>query len=153
MGHLMEKNERSKEIMSAAIMGNIQGKDRLSTADGQVLANNGMFMVAHLFQEDFLTGTLDMSEDAEYPHELQRRDPEIVAKCKRLRERLGRGGGRQKKPHASFSMALLQQLKGSRLYRRLAREAIDGKLPGPPSYFTRRKDGYSVPALNICKGM
>jgi len=77
----------------------------------------------------------------------QRREQEIVAKCKRLRERLGRGGGRQKKPQASFSMAL-QQVKGSRLYRRLAREAIDGKLPGPPSYFTQRKDGYSLPALN-----
>jgi len=80
MGHLMEKNERSKENMSAAIMGNVLGKDRLSTADGLVLTHHGIYMVAHLFQEDFLTGTLDMSRDVDFPQDLQRRDPEIVAK-------------------------------------------------------------------------
>jgi len=147
MGHLMEKNERSKENMSAAIMGNALGKDRLSTADGLVLAHHGIYMVAHLFQEDFLTGTLDMSRDADFPQELQRREPEIVAKCKRLRGKIGRAGGRQKRPQSSFSLAL-QQVKGSRLYRKMARDEIDGKLPGPPSYFTRRKDGYSVPVLH-----
>ena len=38
--------------------------------------------------------------------------------------------------------------KFSSLHRKLVREEQEGGVPGPPSYFTRRRDGIPVPALH-----
>ena len=40
-------------------------------------------------------------------------------------------------------------VKFSGLYRRMRREALDATMPGPPSYFSRRRDGIPTPALNL----
>jgi hypothetical protein len=38
-------------------------------------------------------------------------------------------------------------MKFSGLYHRMCREVAVSQRPGPPSYFTRRKDGISTPNL------
>ena len=40
-------------------------------------------------------------------------------------------------------------MKLSKLYRSLKLQQEDRLLPGPPSFFTRRKDGYSLPPLHV----
>jgi hypothetical protein len=47
---------------------------------------------------------------------------------------------------------LLQNIGGMRssgLYRHMRRGAQDSSMPGPPSYFTRRRDGIPMPNLSL----
>ncbi len=36
----------------------------------------------------------------------------------------------------------------SGLYRKLCRDSVDALIPGPPSFYTRRRDGILVPSLD-----
>ena len=43
---------------------------------------------------------------------------------------------------------MLERSKWSRLYRKVNRKSIDQGIAGPPSFFTRRRDGIPVPTLD-----
>jgi hypothetical protein len=43
---------------------------------------------------------------------------------------------------------LMEKLKFSGLYRKLCKDSVDTFMPGPPSFFTRRRDGISFSAFD-----
>jgi hypothetical protein len=50
--------------------------------------------------------------------------------------------------HGNFCQ-ITESVKYSGLFRKLTREARDAMYPGPPSFFTRRRDGIPVPTLGL----
>jgi hypothetical protein len=115
----------------------------ISMADGLMLEQAGMVSVKHLFKPDDITGRLLVSENCSYDGI----PPNIATKCRVLRMRLCALGKRiREMPEGTFSQ-VIKEVKMSQLYRKMYRKHVDGLLPGPPSYFTRRKDGIPVPSL------
>jgi hypothetical protein len=115
----------------------------ISMADGLMLEQAGMVSVKHLFKPDDITGRLLVSENCSYDGI----PPNIATKCRVLRMRLCALGKRIREvPEGTFSQ-VIKEVKMSQLYRKMYRKHVDGLLPGPPSYFTRRKDGIPVPSL------
>ncbi len=51
------------------------------------------------------------------------------------------------RPLGSF-IQIAESKKWSGLYRIMSRKNIDNDIPGPPAYFTRRRDGIPVPSLH-----
>ncbi len=72
----------------------------------------------------------------------------LVMKCKSLRGRLQNIRSRGGTVLGSFS-STTEGIKFSALYRKLPRDNKDAYLPGPPSYFTRRRDGIPFPLLDL----
>jgi hypothetical protein len=86
-------------------------------------------------------------EDTDYPERMIRDYAHIVTKCKNLRHNLRR----KAYPRSGAMGSFLHTISGFKLsgtFRKMCRDVVDISLPGPPSFFTRRKDGISVPALN-----
>jgi hypothetical protein len=46
------------------------------------------------------------------------------------------------------TLEALEGARWSKIYRNLYRDGVDSGMPGPPSYFTRRRDGIPVPSLS-----
>jgi hypothetical protein len=112
-------------------------------AEGLLLEQAGMTSVGQLFKTDEITGRLLISENCSYEGIPQN----IANKCRVLRMRLCALGKRIRgAPEGTFGQAI-QGVKLSQLYRKMYRKHVDELLPGPPSYFTRRKDGIPVPPL------
>jgi hypothetical protein len=89
-----------------------------------------------------------MEHDAELDGRLGPANQGLVNKCKNLRGKIyKRRLPATARCPAGFADMFLG-MKWSKLYRSLHREEEDSKLPGPPSYFTRRRDGIPVPPLN-----
>ena len=151
MAEMLELNEKDKDSWGTA---NIAGHSSMHTlydisaADGITLAHYNFTHVLQLFGTQELTGTIDLNQNATYPEQLQLNHPWITEKCKNLRiqiKNLGRNG-------CSIMGNFFQNMGGVRfsgLYRRMRRGALDATMPGPPSYFSRRRDGIPTPALNL----
>jgi hypothetical protein len=72
----------------------------------------------------------------------------LIMKCKNFRSLLH---GRRVTGGTALGsfIHITEGIKYSGLYRKLSRGARDASLPGLPSYFTRGKDGITVPALHL----
>jgi len=55
--------------------------------------------------------------------------------------------GRDDISPGSGTLVALDRLRWSNADRKMHRKGIDGGMPGPPFYFTRRRDGIPVPSL------
>jgi hypothetical protein len=146
MAKIMELNENEAGgWLTAPLVGHGSSPEifAISMADGLMLEQAGMTCVKQLFKTDDLTGRLLVGENCGY----EGVPPNIANKCRVLRMRLCALGKRVREvPEGTFCQ-LVQETKMSQLYRRMHRQHVDGLLPGPPSYFTRRKDGIPVPSL------
>jgi hypothetical protein len=156
MGEMMLRNEKSREgWMSGSIAGNHMSLPiyRISAAEGLVLHSYGIDRVAQLCGVNDLNGRIDPNtngsevEGGLFTEELVTRYPVLITKCNSLRGVLaGEGLPGGPAPQGPFLKTSLNG-KFSSLYRKLFREEQEGGVPGPPSYFTRRRDGIPVPAL------
>jgi hypothetical protein len=150
MAKMLELNETSNEgWTTASIAGHTKAGDifRISAADGVVLDHFGLTHVGRLFGRDDMTGLTRTELDAEYPIEMIDRYAGLVTKCKNLRRRLQ--GMRMPGNVVMGSFChITQGIKFSGLFRKMNRDNRDAALPGPPSYFTRRRDGIPVPPLD-----
>jgi hypothetical protein len=115
----------------------LKGLDRAST---HLILND----LIQLFKLNDLTGQPLIRENREYGIEV----PQLLAnKCRLLRSRLNALGKRiQDMPGGSFGQ-VTKTAKLSQLYRRMHRSQVDSMMPGPPAYFTRRRDGIPIPPL------
>jgi hypothetical protein len=151
MAEMLELNEKDKNSWGTA---NIAGHSSMSSlyeisaADGITLAHYNLTQVQQLFATHELTGTIDINQNATYPEQLQLGHPWIIEKCKNLRVQLKNMGRHGCRTMGNF----FQNMGGMRfsgLYRRMCRGALDASMPGPPSYFSRRRDGIPTPSLNL----
>jgi hypothetical protein len=151
MARMLELNEESDDgWMTASIAGHTSTLDiyRISAADGIVLDHYGFTYVGKLFGQDDMTGRIRLDSDVEYPREMMDRYAGLVMKCKNLRGRLKNIRTRGGTVLGNFS-SITEGIKFSGLYRKLHRDRRDASLPGPPAYFTRRRDGIPVPSLGL----
>jgi len=119
---------------------------KISLAEGLILQRCGLTYVAQLFQINELNGKIDKYRDASLQAIAQY--PILQNKCKVLRSRLARMLGADESAPNISSLAALERLRWSNLYRKMHRICIDDGMPGPPSFFTRRRDGIPVPPLH-----
>jgi hypothetical protein len=157
MGEMMLRNEKSREgWMSGSIAGNHMSLPiyRVTPAEGVVLHNYGIDRVAQLFGVNDLNGRIDLNtngsevEGGLFVEEFVTRYPLIVIKCNSLRGTIaGEGLPVGPAPQGPFLKTCING-KFSSLHRKLVREEQESVIPGPPSYFTRRRDGIPVPALH-----
>jgi hypothetical protein len=151
MAEMLELNEKSSDgWMMANIASHTRMLDiyRISTADGIVLDYYGFTHVRKLFGQDDLTGRIRLELDAEYPEAMMDRYAGLVMKCKSLRgclQSIRITGGIAPGNFRNIT----EGIKFSGLYRKVKRDNKDASLPGPPSYFTRRRDGIPVPSLDL----
>ena len=147
---LLNNENNSATWLSAPITGHalISPITRITNAEGYLLAHNGITFVGQLFGLGELTGRIEKDSDANIGALIGQGNDQIIFKCKMLRKTLAR----QRRPFdllpVSNVLAQLAGLKWSIVYRRLHRNLVDDGMPGPPSYFTRRKDGIPVPTLS-----
>jgi hypothetical protein len=118
-----------------------------------VLHNHGIDRVAQLFGVNDLNGRIDPRtngsevEGGLFGDKLVTRYPLIVIKCNSLRGTIvGEGLPVGPAPQGPFLRTCLNR-KFSSLHRKLFRKEQEGRIPGPPFYFTRRGDGIPVTAL------
>jgi hypothetical protein len=147
MAKLMELNENSGEgWLTAPLAGHSSSPPifRISVAESLLLEQEGLLFVGQLFKTDDLTGRPLVGENREYGAGVP---PPIGNKCRLLRSRLNAQGKRiQDMPGGSFGQ-ITKNAKLSQLYRHMHRAQVDSMMPGPPAYFTRRRDGIPVPPL------
>ena len=152
--HLLGLNEKSRESwLTAPIAGHTLSPDlfRITEADGYYLGNNGLTHVSQLFGECYFTGGIRLGENANLPQNIIR-DDYLTNKCKILRQALAqRRFPAPARPLGSF-IQIAESKKWSGLYRIMSRKNIDNDIPGPPAYFTRRRDGIPVPSLHRFMG-
>jgi hypothetical protein len=147
-------NETNRESWSMTpIAGHTLASDfhRITEADGYLLAANNLTHVGQLFGENYFTGSIQMGEDAVLPQGLGENANFLKDKCRMLRRTLSNKNASCPQPLGSFYQ-VFQSKKWSRLNRELTRSKLDSTMPGPPSYFTRRKDGIPVPPLHKYMG-
>ena len=149
--NFLQLNEKSKESwLTVPIAGHskIPPIYRLTVADGYTLAQQGYTHIAQLFAENYFTGGMQWNEDAEYTGLRGANVEHIIVKCKMLRRELTQSlPSRAPRPIGSLEQTL-QGKKLSSVFRESARRELDGSIPGPPAYFTRRRDGISIPPLH-----
>jgi hypothetical protein len=150
MADMLKLNEKSKDSWATAnIAGHSEMQDlyRITAADGITLATHGFTHVGQLWGKNDMTGRLDRNMDTRYPEDLEMNHRPLVDKCKNLRNRLQGRCVTGTIVLGAFSQ-ITGSLKMSGIYRKLCREAVDASMPGPPSFYTRRKDGIPVPPLD-----
>ena len=149
---LLLLNEKNRETwLTAPIAGHTLSPliYSISVADGYFLAQQGYTYVAQLFGEDYFTGGIQYNADANIRVGLGPNAELLINKCKMLRQKLAQANlARGPKPTCSFERATKYK-KWSGLFRQLNRIETDSTMPGPPSYFTRRRDGIPVPSLQL----
>ena len=89
-----------------------------------------------------------MRTSIEYPHELAARHQGTVVKCKHLRNIISKMGFKDTGASKGSFFRETEGIKYSGLYRKLVMEDISNRLPWPPAYFTRQRDGIMVPRLH-----
>jgi hypothetical protein len=150
MAELLELNEKTRDGWhTASISGHSESYDlfRISSAEGLILAHYGLNHVGQLFGISDITGQTILTQDTVYPEGLEGRYPELVIKCKNLRVKL-RGRPLSTGMVIGNFLQVTAGMKYSGLYRKMVRAELDASMPGPPAFFTRRKDGIPVPALS-----
>ena len=147
---LLQANEITEQGWKIAnIAGHSLGTGiyKITVNEGYTLMHYGFTHVSQLFKEQEYTGQIDVERDAEYPVELAQMHAFLVDKCKYLRQRLC--NLRYRNLHGS-TISIFKALEGKKLsnfYRKLKMNESNANIPGPPSYFTRQRDGIMVPDL------
>ena len=151
---MLKLNEESRESwLTAPISGHTLSPDlfRITEADGFYLGHNGITHVSQLFGECYFTGGIQIGENANLPQNVMQ-DEFLTNKCKALRQTLAlKRLPTTARPLGSF-IQIAESTKWSGLFRSLNRKNIDNNMPGPPAYFTRRRDGIPVPSLHRFMG-
>jgi len=147
---MLKLNEQNNQTwMTAPIAGhsNANGLANITLAEGLILAHCNFTHVAQLFGENYFTGAPVLEEDVEYRVDLGQNAQYIKDKCKLLRRSLAAEHRADCQRHLDSFFQIIKTAKWSKIYRDARRANIDNQFPGPPSYFTRRKDGIPVPTL------
>jgi len=147
---LLRLNEQGEGWATAHIAGHTVTPlvQTLTAGEAITLSSYGLKTVADLFPPHELRPGLNKNADIIYPSILQQNYPGLVARCKNLRSKLAHRTGQIQNTQMTF-FEVVKDIKLSKLYRSLKLQQEDSLWPGPPSYFTRRKDGYSLPPLHV----
>ena len=121
---------------------------RLNITEGIELARLGFTYVAQIFGRNDLTGKIDKKVDAEM---LQVRQS-IRNKCMTLRFRLSKLFLNIDSIPGESILKTLNRVRWSAAFRNVYRDKLDSSMPGPPSYFSRIRDGIPVPELKKFMG-
>ncbi len=151
MAKLHYMNENSAGKLSAMIAGNsnITLNSSITIIESITLQHHGITFCNQLFGINELTGRIDLATDREYPVALTERHKRTVEKCKQLRVKLASKTTNAINTATAWSIiTILENTKMSKINRKLNREIINSRLEGPPSYKTRRRDRYALPALH-----
>jgi len=150
MAALLRLNEQGEGWATAHIAGHTGTPlvQTLTAGEAITLSSYGLKTVADLFPPHELRPGLNKNADIIYPSLLQQNYPGLVARCKNLRSKLAHRTGHIQNTQMTF-FEIVKDLKLSKLYRSLKLQQEDSLWPGPPSFFTRRKDGYSLPPLHV----
>jgi hypothetical protein len=146
-------NEKDKEgWLSSAVVGHTIGNkhEQILRGEGELLKQAGIRMVADLFPHDEITGKLDFKNDRLYDNEHLLPHPQLIRKLKKYRKTFEKSNQQRLKPIAFHEV--IKTGKFSKIFSKLKQKEIDSKIKGPPSYFTRRAQGYSLPPLHIYMG-
>jgi hypothetical protein len=149
-GNLLKLNEKSKSTwMTAAVSGHTESYPvlRITLAESVTLEHRGITCVADLFGKDYFTGSMQLQTDTDKYELFPATDFELISKCKSLRHNLAREHSHTTEVNAENFNSIVKNKKLSGLYRKMNRESMDDSIPGPPAYFTRQRDGISVPGL------
>ncbi len=118
---------------------------RITAADEITLAMYSLTHVGQLWGRDDITGRMDRNTDAWYPEGMAINHGPLIDKCKNLRQKLQGWCGTGVIVLGAFSQ-IMGVAKLSGLYKKLCRYSVDALIPGPPSFYTRRRDRIPVPA-------
>jgi hypothetical protein len=121
---------------------------RLNITEGIELARLGFTYVAQIFGRNELTGKVDKKVDAEMPQVRQ----SIRNKCMTLRFRLSKLALNIDNIPGECILKTLNRVRWSAAFRIMYRDNLDCSMPGPPSYFSRIRDGIPVPELKKFMG-
>jgi hypothetical protein len=143
-------NEKDKEgWLSSALVGHTIGNklEQILRGEGEILKQAGIRMVADLFPHDGITGKLDFKNDRDYINEYLLPHSQLVRKLKRYRKTFEKNNQQRLKPIAFHE--ILMTGKFSKIFSKIKQKEIDSKIKGPPSYYTRRAQGYALPPLHV----
>lgn len=149
MAKLLEANEQNTNGWQlSALAGHSigQGLLMISRNEQEILAENGINVVQDLFGTNELTGKLQPSCERDYSH-LNGVSNFLIGKCKRIRKEYASQGG-EFYPKVGPLSAVFKDIKLSKLFRDLMRAQVDNEFEAPPSFLTRRKEGYALPNLS-----
>jgi hypothetical protein len=146
MVSFIQANEGSKERLTAPIAGNRYGGKKFSKIEAIQLKSAGFTHISQLFGRNEFTGKLCKNTNCEFPPEIVR-IPGLEEKCKFLRRKVAEKLKTTETPLCPFYQ-ILENSKWSQLFRKLKRNEVEEKIRGPPSYWTRIRDGFPVPALD-----
>jgi len=126
----------------------------ISLAEALVLKHHGIINVSQLFCKYEDRAGRDLSKDTAYPRELEVGYPGIVGKCKHLRNEIRKEMVGKQLQTSTVHKSFFLKENLSRLsikYRKWVRQDTDSTIPGPPSYFTRQREGIIVPDMEEYK--
>jgi len=126
----------------------------ISLAEALVLKHHGFINVSQLFCKHEDRAGRDLSKDTAYPRELEVGYPGIVGLCKHLRNELKKEMAGKQIQVSSSHKSFLSTENMSRIsikYRKWVRQDTDRSIPGPPSFFTRQREGIIVPSMEEYK--
>jgi hypothetical protein len=151
MAKMLELNEESNDgWMTASIAGHsgVHELARITEAEGLMLEHYGLTHVGQLFGRDDITGRIKTGIDTDYPEDMTRDQAGLIIKCKNLRRTIQGRRATGDNVQGNF-WQITEGVKYSGLFRKLTRETRDAMHPGPPSFFTKRRDGIPVPTLGL----
>jgi hypothetical protein len=151
-GRLLRLNENDKEgWLSSSIIGHSQGGKCgvVSRADGIVLEQGGIEIIADLFGHQENNLSLDLKKNRDFSNIQCNNRTVLLSKLKKLRKNFENMNQSRVKPIAFYKV--LATTKFSRIFKKLKKKTIDAKIRGPPSYFTRLKQGVMLPTLHEYK--
>ena len=117
---------------------------RITVHEALILSRHGYTHVSQLFAINEMTGKINKGASADF-HVL---DENLRAKCRALRARIGSSIDLSidYTPGESI-LKTLDRVKWSNTYKKIYRNKVDNTFTGPPSYFSRQKDGIPVPEM------
>lgn len=148
MASFLASNEKSSEGWRvAAIAGHslATGLLRFSRMEGDILKENGIYMVQDLFGVNDLTGKLVTSSDRDYGQN-QSMSGALISKCKQLRRLLQVSGGDIYRANGDM-LVISQGQKFSKVFRNMFRAQTDKSFEAPPAYLSRQREGYALPRV------
>jgi hypothetical protein len=139
---IVNENDKEGWLSSALVRHTLGNKlEPITRGEGLILKHAR----PALFGNHEFTVGLDFSKKRNYDHGLLSHNPQLIAKLKRYRRCYARRNQNRVRPIAFHEVLLTG--KFSKMFRKLNQKYIDGKIRGPPSYFTRLKQGFALPPL------
>jgi hypothetical protein len=75
---------------------------------------------------------------------------QLIRKLKRYRKTFEKNNQQRLKPIAFHEVLMTE--KFSKIFSKIKQKEIDSKIKGPPSYYTRRAQGYTLPPMHVYMG-